>query len=870
MARVQTDQLTFGDFTTGLSAEEHSRVCGILRAQSPNKRVELPWEEQHRILSASAAVPAPTAIPEVSAVEDQVAHAPAPGYVDSAPASLQHPDYVQFPANNRVDSSSESSYISSSDKQGYYQSPSDSVASSESESVKDTVKDNDSNGNGSGNNFNGSGKPKERRNKKKRPPNYYKDLEAGVAETVVTEVPALSLQRPVENHVDMRPPQRIPESSGQSEQHVPVNDVAITNKPSNVNVTSLPNDVPASPLQEPPRTIVKTVGEPEIKHRPNVDPIVPSPSVVVVPNGPVSPLPVPADAAKPSAADTHEVSSHSNAAGAQIEEEAGRNVSNPSHNAAAAATADSHNAMGESQEDARSEEAVNQSDDSQSEQSVNNSNPPAVSSPPPTTPKTWAGLFKVSSPQMAHNTPLAYVAHVGNDEAAPTTVPSSAQGPTGEPQAKLAEKMVVPPEDDDHIRGLGEYLLEPKVSHKPVALQPRGLINKGNWCYINATLQAMVACPPMYNLMKNMPLPSSPNKRGPTATPILDCLMEFMSEFGSMPNSQKTIAGKKPAQDLRPGSPFEPTYVYHMLSLIKSTLSSKGRQEDAEEFLSCVLNGIHEEMQVAMKMAQKENQPKMNGELTPKSDGPASPTLPTPREDGAVEGFMMEQEEGDDDEWEQVGPKNKSTVTRTANFVRTPISDIFGGQLRSIFHQHGTRESATLQPFFTLQLDIQSEKIWTVKDAMEAMVTKETIHGYTCSKTKQEVEASRRMMIEDLPPVLVLHLKRFVYDKTGGSQKVQKRVDFNIELDINKELLSPAVKNKLHQGQRTYRLFAVVYHHGKNATGGHYTTDVFHVGINGWLRFDDQNVKVVTSQQVMKYTPPRVPYLLYYRRCDLI
>ncbi|XP_019629435.1 PREDICTED: ubiquitin carboxyl-terminal hydrolase 10-like isoform X1 [Branchiostoma belcheri] len=866
MARVQTDQLTFGDFTTGLSPEEHSRVCGILRAQSPNKRVELPWEEQHRILVATA--PAPTAIPEVSAVEDQVAHAPAPGYVDSAPASLQQQDYVQISANHRVDSSSESSYISSSDKQGYYRSPSDSVASSESESVqgKDTVKD-DSNGNGNGNNINGNAKPKERRNKKKRPPNYYKDLEAGSAETVVTDVPA-PLQRPVENHVDVRP-QRISESSGRlepvdaSHQHVPVKDVAI----SNVNVTSHSNDVPASPLQEPPRTILKTVGDSEIKHRPNVDPIVPSPSVVVVPNGPLSPLPVPADVAKPSAEDTHEVSSHSNPAGAIIEEEAGGNVSNPSQEATAA-TVYSHNAMGESQEDAKSEESVSQGDDGQSEQSVNNSNPPAVSSPPPATPKTWAGLFKgSSSPQMAHNAPLAYVAHVGNDETAPASIPTPAQGPTGEPQAKLAEKMVVPPEDDDHIRGLGEYLLDPKVSHKPVALQPRGLVNKGNWCYINATLQAMVACPPMYNLMKNTPLPSSPNKRGPTATPILDCLMEFMGEFGSMPNSQKTIAGKKPAQDLRPGSPFEPTYVYHMLSLIKSTLSSKGRQEDAEEFLSCVLNGIHEEMQVAMKMAQKDNQPKMNGELTPKSDGPASPT---PREDGAVEGYMREQEEGDEDEWEQVGPKNKSTVTRTANFVRTPISDIFGGQLRSIFHQHGTRESATLQPFFTLQLDIQSEKIWTVKDALEAMVTKETIHGYTCSKTKQEVEASRRMMIEDLPPVLVLHLKRFVYDKTGGSQKVQKRVDFNIELDINKELLSPAVKNKLHQGQRTYRLFAVVYHHGKNATGGHYTTDVFHVGINGWLRFDDQNVKVVTSQQVMKYTPPRVPYLLYYRRCDLI
>lgn len=35
-----------------------------------------------------------------------------------------------------------------------------------------------------------------------------------------------------------------------------------------------------------------------------------------------------------------------------------------------------------------------------------------------------------------------------------------------------------------------------KLIHKPVSLQPRGLINKGNWCYINAvSFHSAFCCP---------------------------------------------------------------------------------------------------------------------------------------------------------------------------------------------------------------------------------------------------------------------------------------------------------------------------------------------------------------------------------------
>lgn len=67
-----------------------------------------------------------------------------------------------------------------------------------------------------------------------------------------------------------------------------------------------------------------------------------------------------------------------------------------------------------------------------------------------------------------------------------------------------------------------------------------------------------------------------------------------------------------------------------------------------------------------------------------------------------------------------------------------------------------------------------------------------------------------------------------------------------------------------------YKLFAVVYHDGKEASEGHYLTDVFHVGYSSWIRYDDSSVKAVPESVVLRPRHPRVPYLLYYRRFDTI
>ncbi|MBN3278828.1 UBP10 hydrolase, partial [Polyodon spathula] len=465
--------------------------------------------------------------------------------------------------------------------------------------------------------------------------------------------------------------------------------------------------------------------------------------------------------------------------------------------------------------------------------------------------KSWASLFHNSKPPPGG--PVAYVEIKSMPPSSTANTSSTDQAPELPGEVKESPIHV---SEDPMAPKLAELIENVKLIHKPVSLQPRGLINKGNWCYINATLQALIACPPMYHLMKSIPMFSEP-QRSCTSTPMIDNFVRLVNEFSNMPVSSKgkqQAAGDKIVKDVRPGIPFEPTYIYTLLTVIKSSLSEKGRQEDAEEFLGFILNGLHEEMLSLIKLIspQEEQVSTVNGP----DSGP-----------GLEE--KAENEEGSEDEWEQVGPKNKTSITRQADFIHTPITDIFGGHIRSVVYQQSSKESATLQPFFSLQLDIQSEKIRTVQEALETLVARECVQGYT-TKSKQEIEISRRVTLEELPPVLVLHLKRFVYEKTGGCQKLIKNIEYPVDLEISKDLLSPGVRSKIFKGQRSYRLFAVVYHHGNSATGGHYTTDVFHIGRNGWLRIDDQAVKVINQYQVVKQTAERTAYLLYYRRIDLL
>ncbi|GFT93888.1 ubiquitin carboxyl-terminal hydrolase 10 [Nephila pilipes] len=376
---------------------------------------------------------------------------------------------------------------------------------------------------------------------------------------------------------------------------------------------------------------------------------------------------------------------------------------------------------------------------------------------------------------------------------------------------------------------LGKHLHNLKLNFQPVLLQPRGLINRRNWCYINASLQALLGCSPFYTLLRDLPLGPGVD-RGKSSTPVIDSMVKVTYEFSKYDTSQ---------EELVLGLPFQPDFIYDMLRDLKSDCL-KGQQEDAEEVLSFILNGMHEEMVKIIKNYEKNANIKQEEEM--KENGDVS--------DG-------------EEEWQVIGSKHKGMVTRKVAEHKTPISDLFGGQIKSFLTTSGSKTSASIQPFFTLQLDIQSESVNSVSEALKEMTVKEPIQGYTCAKTKQEVEAFSHVALQKLPPILILHLKRFVYNKNGGCKKVMKKTDYPLILDISKDIFSSDFKKS--QRLKQYKLFAVMYHDGEEAIKGHYISDVYNHGNQTWIRCDDRSVTAVTEDQVLSYSPPRVPYLLFYQ-----
>ena len=377
-----------------------------------------------------------------------------------------------------------------------------------------------------------------------------------------------------------------------------------------------------------------------------------------------------------------------------------------------------------------------------------------------------------------------------------------------------------------------DVLRKISLTNQVPSLQPRGLKNNGNWCYINSTLQVLLFCPSFYHFLMKFKLKT---ERGTSLTPILDALVLFSSEFNEM--SPQQSAGKSRdwnKQEIVMGMPFEPKNVYQLLCQVKTPLSQQGKQEDAEEFLSCILNGLHDELVQLLTYGNK-------------------------TQDAASAG---EQVVGD---WEQVGPRNRSMVTRKAAMSKSPVATMFGGYLRSSLVQPGMKESASIQPFFTIPLDLRGD-VSTVQQAFDNFFQVEEVEGFQCDKSKMEVEVSKKWTLDTLPVVLVLHLKRFVVNK-NGCEKLTKKISYEPQLQIPPETLSKVNKVR-SKNTLTYKLFAVTYHHGKNLHGGHYTSDISHPSV-GWLRADDMNVKLVPSKFVFNPLSNRDPYLLYYSRGDI-
>jgi ubiquitin carboxyl-terminal hydrolase 10 len=79
----------------------------------------------------------------------------------------------------------------------------------------------------------------------------------------------------------------------------------------------------------------------------------------------------------------------------------------------------------------------------------------------------------------------------------------------------------------------------------------------------------------------------------------------------------------------------------------------------------------------------------------------------------------------------------------------------------------------------------QPDSVHTIQDALALISQPQSVQVGPPNPGPSRASQQVTVLIEELPPVLILHLKRFLYDTvTGGAVKNRKHVQFSPELEI--------------------------------------------------------------------------------------
>ncbi|KAI1778025.1 cysteine proteinase [Hypoxylon cercidicola] len=460
--------------------------------------------------------------------------------------------------------------------------------------------------------------------------------------------------------------------------------------------------------------------------------------------------------------------------------------------------------------------------------------PEPAPAPVKTAPKLWTGLFTRPAPVASSSAGTTGAVTAGQIAPPSSTVTDGTVQSNGSVGTVSFTKL--------NANSLAEALKAYRVDggRKIAFLEPRGLINPGNMCYMNSVLQVLIFCIPFYDFLDQVGKKAAYSFK--SETPLIDAMIMFMREYKVIDSaaSAEQLRRRLKSEELEQyGEPFTPEFVYEAIRQLPRFASMRrGHQQDAEEFLGFLLEALHDECSHVMR-----NIPESSA-ATAASSSAATPSATSPTSTP------------DTNDWLEVGRRQRSAVTRSSGHPVTssPITKVFGGQLRSELRVQGLKDSVTLEPFQPLQLDIGSSQVHNIVDALKGLTRPETLHGDFGSPRGKDAVATKQVLIESLPPVLILHLKRFQFDTEGtGTVKIWKKVGYPLELELPKEIFSRQKRNALTAegtGFPKYRLIAVVYHHGKNASGGHYTVDLRRQDGREWIRMDDTVIRRIRSEDV--------------------
>ncbi|KAF7308949.1 Ubiquitin carboxyl-terminal hydrolase 4 [Mycena kentingensis (nom. inval.)] len=361
-----------------------------------------------------------------------------------------------------------------------------------------------------------------------------------------------------------------------------------------------------------------------------------------------------------------------------------------------------------------------------------------------------------------------------------------------------------------------------------VSLGTSGLKNLGNTCYMNAPIQCLSATFPFAQFFATGRWRNAVNRVNP-----LGSQGRLSGEFANLVYA--LWSGELPY--------IIPLDFRKVICQLDSQYNGSN-QHDSQEFLSFLLDGIHEDLNRILAKPDLTKTPAQEEELERLSTQVAS-----------------------EQEWRLWKTRNDSIIV-----------DFFQGQFRNRMQcLTCTTTSTTYNVFSILQLPIphsRSSKV-PLQHCMDAFFNSEILEkedAWDCPKCKVKRRASKQLSLARLPPILVIHLKRFEI-KGRFSDKMDTFVEYPLKgLDLTNFMPPPlppgADKGRIvvspddprsQQPPYRYNLYGVTNHTG-NLTSGHYTA--FIADRDGWKSCDDSSIRPVDEKQVVNQRA----YVLFYKR----
>ncbi|RIB08233.1 hypothetical protein C2G38_2252143 [Gigaspora rosea] len=171
------------------------------------------------------------------------------------------------------------------------------------------------------------------------------------------------------------------------------------------------------------------------------------------------------------------------------------------------------------------------------------------------------------------------------------------------------------------------------------------------------------------------------------------------------------------------------------------------------------------------------------------------------------------------------------------------ISKLFAGKIKSYIKCIKVNYESS-----HIQLNVKGCK--TLDDSLKNYITEEKLKGNNKYHTENYglQDAIKGVIFESFPSVLQLQLKRVEYNaQNATSNKIHDRLEFPMEIDLQKYLPQEADRSKPHK----YLLYGVLVHSGCFDNGYYYAL-IRPRKNDKWLKFNDDRVIPVTDREVFE------------------